>query len=300
VSRDRSPVGHFRSATGEQAYLAAYREAMTLLPTPRSTLDPETTFGHVRVYEFSGPSADPAALPVVLLPGRTSGVPMWASNLPDFAAARITYALDALGDAGLSVQIRPIRDATDQADWLEQVLAELPVGGVHLVGHSFGGWLAANYAARHPERVQTLTLLDPVFVFQGLRWQVYLISLPASLPFLPRSWRTRMLSMIGGGPVNPDDPVARMISEATEHYAVKLPLPERITANQLRGLRMPVYAALARRSVMHDGAHAADVARAEIRDSTIELWPDATHSLPMEETAQLDRTILAFMASHDG
>jgi pimeloyl-ACP methyl ester carboxylesterase len=299
VSRDASQVGHFRSAAGEQAYRAAYRKAMTLLPTPRSTLDLETTFGRVRVYEFGAASADRTAIPIILLPGRTSGVPMWASNLPDLVAARTTYALDALGDAGLSVQIRPIRDAGDQADWLDQVLAQLPVRRVHVVGHSFGGWLTANYAARHPERVQTVTLLDPVFVLQGLRWQVYLISLPASLPFLPRSWRTRMLSIIGGGPVDPNDPVARMISEATEHYAVKLPLPERLTGTQLRGLPMPVYAALAGGSVMHNGGHAADVARAEIRDATVELWPDATHSLPMEQGAKLDRTILAFMAAHD-
>jgi pimeloyl-ACP methyl ester carboxylesterase len=240
VSRDRSPVGHFRSAAGEQAYLAAYREAMTLLPTPGSTLDLETTFGRVRVYEFGAASADRAGIPVVLLPGRTSGVPMWAYNLPDLAVTRITYALDALGDAGLSVQVRPIRDAGDQADWLDQVLEELPARSVHLVGHSFGGWLAATYAVRHPERVRTLTLLDPVFVFQGLRWQVYLISLPASLPFLPRNWRTRMLSTIGGGPVDLADPVARMISEATEHYVVKLPQPKRLTGTQLRRLLMPV------------------------------------------------------------
>jgi pimeloyl-ACP methyl ester carboxylesterase len=299
VNRDRSSVGHFRSATGEQAYLAAYRRAMTLLPTPRSSPDLETTFGRVRMYEFRAPSADRAAIPVILLPGRTSGVPMWAYNLSDLAAARTAYALDALGDAGLSVQTRPIRDAADQADWLDQVLRQLPVLNVHLVGHSFGGWLAANYAARHPERVQTLTLLDPVFVFQGLRWQVYFISLPASLPFLPRSWRTRMLTAIGGGPVDLDDPVARVISEATEHYAVRLPMPKRLTGIQLRGLHMPVYAALAGHSAMHDGAHAADVARAVIPDATIELWPDATHSLPMEQTETLGRVILEFMGTHD-
>jgi pimeloyl-ACP methyl ester carboxylesterase len=86
------------------------------------------------------------------------------------------------------VQVRPIRDTADQANWLDQTLAQLPVRSVHLVGHSLGGWLASTYAVRHTERVQTLTLLDPVFVFKGLRWQVYLISLPASLPFVPRTW----------------------------------------------------------------------------------------------------------------
>ena len=273
---------------------------MALLPPPRSTSDLETTFGRVRVYEFAAASADPGAVPAVLLPGRTSGVPMWTDNLPDLAAARTTYALDALGDAGMSVQTRPIRDAADQADWLHQVLSRLPVGTVHLVGHSFGGWLAANYATRHAERVRTLTLLEPVFVFQGLRWQVYLLSLPASLPFLPRRWRDHMLVTVGGGPIDPDDPVARMISAAVDHYAVKLPLPERLTAAQLRGLRMPVYAALAGRSVMHDGAHAADVARTAVPGATVTLWPAATHSLPLEQAAALDRAMLTFMAAHDG
>lgn len=298
IKVNSGPLGHFRSTEGEQSYLTSYKNAMSTLPPPRSTLDVETTFGRVRMYEFATRFADRAAIPVVLLPGRTSGVPMWADNLPDLAAARTTYALDALGDAGLSVQVRPIRDATDQADWLDQVLAQLPVPTVHLVGHSFGAWLAANYAARCPRRVQTLTLLDPVFVFQGLRWQVYLLSLPASLPFLPRRWRNHMLSVIGGGPLDPTDPVARMIAEATDHYAVALPLPERLTAAQLRGLPMPVYVALAGRSAMHDGARAADVARIQIPDPTVAFWPDATHSLPMEQAAPLDKALLTFMAAH--
>jgi pimeloyl-ACP methyl ester carboxylesterase len=271
---------------------------MALLPPPRSIADLETTFGRVRVYEFA--AADPTPVPAVLLPGRASGVPMWTRNLPDVAAVRTTYALDALGDAGMSIQTRPIREAADQADWLDQVLARLPGRAVHLVGHSFGGWLAANYAARRPERVRTLTLLEPVLVFQGLRRQVYLTSLPTSLPFLPRRWRDHMLAAIGGGPIDPDDPVAQMISAAVDHYAVTLPLPRRLTAAQLGGLRMPVYAALAGRSAMHDGARAADVARAAVPGATVTFWPAATHSLPLEQAAPLDRMILDFMAAHDG
>ncbi len=62
---------------------------------------------------------------------------------------------------------------------------------------------------------------------------------------------------------------------------------------------MPVYAALGGGSVMHNGRHAADVARSEIRDATVDLWPDASHSLTMEQAAELDRRILTFMATHD-
>lgn len=296
---DHSPVGHFRTPEGRLAYEASYAEAMKRLPPPSRTVDIPTGFGTVRAYEFASPGARHTT-PIVLLPGRSSGVPMWAENLPDFAAERTVYALDALGDGGMSVQTRTLKDGADQAAWLDQALAGLGASKVHLVGHSFGGWSAANYAVRRPGRVATLTLFEPVFVFQGLRWRIYALSLPASLPFLPSRWRDRMLSEIGGvEEIDHDDPMARMIADATEHYAAKLPLPERISDEQLQSLRIPVYAAIAARSAMHDGAAAAAVARANVRDIRVELWPDATHSLPMEYPDRLDREALEFMAAHE-
>ncbi len=90
-----------------------------------------------------------------------------------------------------------------------------------------------------------------------------------------------------------------MIADATEHFAAKLPLPERISNGQLQSLRMPVYAALAGRSSMHDGAAAVEAARANVKDIAVELWPDATHSLPMEYPDRLDREALEFMAAHE-
>jgi pimeloyl-ACP methyl ester carboxylesterase len=194
---DPSPVGHFRGEEGRNEYAASYAAAMGQLPEPTWTMDLDADFGTVRVYEFSS-ARTRRSTPIVLLPGRTSGVPMWEANLPDLDEERTVYALDALGDAGMSVQSRRIGDAADQAAWLDQALARLGEPKVHLVGHSFGGWLAANYAARYPERVTTLSLLEPVFVFGGIRWQVYVKSIPASLPFLPRSWREAMLTDFGG------------------------------------------------------------------------------------------------------
>jgi pimeloyl-ACP methyl ester carboxylesterase len=296
---DPSPLGNFRSSEGRRAYEASYAAALQRLPPPRRTMDVATGFGTVRVYEFA-PTRTPGATPAVLLPGRSSGAPMWASNLADLVTKRTVYAMDPLGDAGLSVQTRRIENGADQADWLDQAIAGLGSPAVHLVGHSFGGWLAANYAMRRPERVATLTLVEPVFVFQGLRWQVYVWSLPASLPFLPDRWRDRMLSEIGGTEeVDRDDPLARMISDATQHFSAKLPLPERITDEQLRGLRMPVYAVLGARSSMHDAAAAVAVARACVKDVRAEVWPGASHSLPMEFPERLDREVLDFMAAHD-
>jgi hypothetical protein len=64
--------------------------AMGQLPEPTWTMDLDTDFGTVRVYEFSS-ARTRRSTPIVLLPGRTSGVPMWEANLPDRATPKSTY-----------------------------------------------------------------------------------------------------------------------------------------------------------------------------------------------------------------
>lgn len=292
-TEDARRLGRFRSPVGERSYKASYSEAMKLLPKPLRSLDVPTDYGTVRVYEFGDHTHN--GPPIVLLPGRSSGVPMWGLNLPDLANARTVYALDAIGDAGLSVQTRSLKDSSDQAKWLDQVFEYLQLDHIHLVGHSFGGWLAANYAIAHPERVATLSLLEPVFVFQGLRWQVYLKATLAILPFIPDSVRDRMLSDIGGGAkVDRNDPIARMIADASSFFMTRVPQPTRITADQLQSLPMPVYAAIGGKSAMHDPLAAATVAKT-IKNSQVKVWPNGTHSLPMEFTAEIDQAILEFI-----
>jgi pimeloyl-ACP methyl ester carboxylesterase len=48
-------------------------------------------------------------------------------------------------------------DFEDEAAWLEQFLES----GTHLVGHSYGGVIALLAAARHPELVRSLTVVEP-------------------------------------------------------------------------------------------------------------------------------------------
>jgi pimeloyl-ACP methyl ester carboxylesterase len=47
------------------------------------------------------------------------------------------------------------------AAWLDELLGKLSDGPVHLVGFSYGGWVAMNQAIRAPGRVASITLLDP-------------------------------------------------------------------------------------------------------------------------------------------
>ncbi len=166
----------------------------------------------VRVYRFDGEATD--AAPLVLLPGRASATPVWADNIPSLVKLGDVYAIDLLGEPGLSVQERPIESDEDQAAWLAETLKGLPEPGFHLVGLSIGGWTAANLAIREPDQVLSVTLLDPVMVFADLAPEVIVRSIPISMSWAPRSWRDSFSSWVAGGAPVEDVPVADMIESA--------------------------------------------------------------------------------------
>ncbi len=122
---------------------------MQVLPAPEQALDLRTQFGVVRVYRFTS-SASTGRVPIVLLPGRASASPIWADNLPTLLRQAPIYTVDLLGEPGMSIQSRPITSAADQAQWLNQVLAQLPEPQLDLLGVSIGGWTAIEPCRSRP------------------------------------------------------------------------------------------------------------------------------------------------------
>lgn len=294
-------VGHFRTPEARQTYEDAYAEALDRLPEPTETHDVETTFGTVRAYAWVNDDR-PDATPVVLLPGRSAATPMWGDNLPHYIEHRTVYAFDVIGDTGMSEQTVPMRDVGDSARWVDEAMAGLDLERAHLVGHSQGGGLAAAVAVRHPDRLASLTLLEPVLTLGSLPLSTVLASIPLSMPFLPESWREAALNEIGGvedEEVDPDDPLARMIAVGAESYnSSGLPNPSQLSDAELKGLPMPVYVAIASDSSLAGGESAAEKAEL-IPDAQVKIWPDTTHSLPMQVAPALDAELETFWATHD-
>ena len=292
-------VGYFRSADGRAEYVKHYDEAMKTLPAPTAQHDIDTSFGIVRAYEWSTPETE-STTPVVLIPGRSSGVPMWQSNLEGFSLAHRVIAFDALGDAGMSLQSVPLDSFEDQAVWIDEVLGELAPDGVHLVGHSFGGATAAVYARLHPEHVHTLTLLEPVFTFSYPSVSMMWWATVASLPGIPQGVREHALGKIAGEKYErSDDPMTLMIESGTAHFSAELPTPSPLSADQAVALTMPVYVAIAGRDSLAGGEGGADKARELLPHATVQVWPNATHSLPMQEANPLAEFLNGFWADSE-
>lgn len=296
--RDPSPVGYFTSAEAYDRFRGAYQTAMAGMPEPERTLDIRTGYGVVRVYRFAGGDGVPRSSPLVLLPGRSSASPVWADNLPSLLRLRDVYTVDLLGEPGLSVQQRPIRDDADHAQWLHEVLQALPEPRFHLFGLSFGGWTAMNLALHRPGKVAGIILLDPILTFANLSATAVLRSIPVSVRWAPRSWRESFASWTANDAPVEDVPVADMIEEGLRAYAMKLAAPTRPSDDRLAALTVPALVLMAGKSRMHDAAAAAGHATRTLPRATVKTYPGASHAINGEHPEQIAADVGAFLESN--
>jgi pimeloyl-ACP methyl ester carboxylesterase len=107
---------------------------------------------HIRyVRRGSGP-------PVVLVHGLASSIYTWAAVLPRLAERYDVVAIDLPGFGGSDIP--PRLDASIADRLLPEVMDGLGLARASLAGNSLGGAISAVTAARHPERVDRLVLID--------------------------------------------------------------------------------------------------------------------------------------------
>jgi pimeloyl-ACP methyl ester carboxylesterase len=106
-----------------------------------------------------GPEEDRGTQPLVFVHGLSGSWPNWLEQLPAFAATHRVITLDLPG-FGHSPMPRQEISISGYARMLEQLLAHLGVDAAAVVGNSMGGFIAAELAIAHPQRVERLVLIS--------------------------------------------------------------------------------------------------------------------------------------------
>jgi pimeloyl-ACP methyl ester carboxylesterase len=132
------------------------------------------------------------APPVVVPHGSGSNAARWRGEIAGWARHRRGYAVDVIGEPGLSAPSRPPRGTEAYAPWRDDVLRALSLSRLAMVGESPGGWPALDHAARRPERVTRLAVPNP----GGVGRQRIGVLLKA-MPPRPLGRRRTLLSMLG-------------------------------------------------------------------------------------------------------
>lgn len=293
---DDGSLSSFKDKEGEREFIEAYNEAMSYLPEPAEEALITTSFGQAKLYKFQASETERA--PLLLLPGKSASTPMWEANLQDLIQERPVYTIDLIGEPGLSVEKARIQTIQDQATWLKEVITSLDEAEIHLLGLSFGGWSAANLLVQEEvTQVKSLILVEPVYVFDTIPLKMVLASIPATVPFIPKSTRDQMLSYISGGADIDDEPIARLIETGMRTFKSKLPMPQKISKEELVSLTVPTLAILGGKSTMHNPDKAIAAAEANLTHPQSEavLFKQASHAINGEYPKELVECIQMFL-----
>jgi pimeloyl-ACP methyl ester carboxylesterase len=113
---------------------------------------------------------------VILIHGLGGDSRHWAANIDPLSRNFHVFALDMIG---YGQSDKPLMFYTIEtfADYLHGFLKALKIPRASLAGHSLGGWVALDFAIRHPQIVDKLVLIDAA----GLRPEINL-KMPADGP----------------------------------------------------------------------------------------------------------------------
>jgi pimeloyl-ACP methyl ester carboxylesterase len=210
----------------------------------------------------------------------------WGSDL-----SRWQPLVEMLKAGGVSVFIPKlpedkVRNVAAFSRWLDQKTVSLKP--FYLLGHSFGGQIAINFGATHPERVRKLILVNSAGVRRPSLKRKILTPLAKMLRGVVRekakSFLYRLLLSTDYFQANPKmrQTMALILTEDQQENMKKIKAPTLI-----------IWGAGDRYTPLNDGRLTHEL----IKGSRFDVVGDATHGLPFTHTQLLKEKILWFIGS---
>lgn len=293
------PAHHpFRSAAGKERYLAYYERMAEKWPVASDSRMVDTTYGPTFV-RVSGPIG---ARPMVLLHGAGGNSLMWLPNAGALSATHRTYAVDNIYDCGRSVYRCPLTSADNFVGWLDELLTALdPENQIDLVGLSYGGWLAAQYALRFPDRLRRVVLLAPAGTVLPLSAGFIAHAVPCLIPH--RYFSRRLMYWLAQDLARKDEAGRAMVEELAEHAFVAMRCfkphrqvaPTVLTDAELQSIKVPTLYLVGEHEKIYSARKAVERLHKAAANLKVEIIADAGHDLTAAQAELVNGKILEFL-----
>lgn len=293
------PAHHpFRSAAARERYLAYYDQMAEKWPVASEPRVVDTAYGPTFV-RISGPTG---AQPMVLLHGAGGNSLMWLPNAEALSAGHRTYAVDTICDCGRSVTRQPLTSSADFVGWLDELFTVLdPENQIDLVGLSYGGWLAAQYALRFPDRLRRIVLLAPAGTVLPLSAGFIAHAVPCLIPH--RYFSRRLMYWLAQDLARKDEAGRAMVEELSEHAFVAMRAfkprrqvaPTVLTDAELQSIKVPTLYLVGEHEKIYSARKAVERLHKAAPNVKAEIVADAGHDLTAAQAELVNGKILEFL-----
>jgi pimeloyl-ACP methyl ester carboxylesterase len=233
--------------------------------------------------------------PLVLVHAGALSATQWYLQAADLGREHRLYAVDIMGDVGLSTQSKLLRTRADAADWLDAVLDGLGLEHAVFIGSSFGGFHSTNFAVHHPERVTGLVLLAPAATLQPFRLLATLAIRSGSLFPMPRTVRPGLRGMMQGD--LPTEIFVRQMETGVAgfRYDIAGIFPSELPDEDLASIACRTLVLVGDHEMIYDAEEAVERARDLIPRVEAEIVPGVGHLLGMQRPDIVNHRIGRFL-----
>jgi pimeloyl-ACP methyl ester carboxylesterase len=252
----------------------------------------EVQSGRLRTRVFTAGSGDP----VVFLHG--AGGLTWDPFLDDLAERFTVYAPEHPG-CGESRGVEALEGIWDLVLYYYDLFDALGLRAPAVVGHSFGGMVAAELASCNPERVKRLALIAPIGLWRDDVPVADWIGIdPARLPELiftdPNGTLAKQAFSL------PEEPEAKMTAQfqmamnlaSTSQFV--WPLPDKGLRKRIHRATQPTLIVWGAQDRLAPVAYAEEF-RSRLPNAEVVVVDDAGHVPQLEQREQVSRALLDFL-----
>lgn len=295
---EMSPYHPFRSAKARERFLQRYDMRAKAWPIASEPRTVDTPYGPTFV-RVGGPDGAP---PLVLLHGVSGNSLQWLPNIKALSERFRTYAVDGIYDCGRSVYTKTLRTPDDFVIWLDGLLTGLGLGGgIHLMGLSYGGWQASQYALAFPQRLAGIVLVAPVCTVQPLAfgwiWRAVLCMVPC------RHFTKSFMFWLMKDLARKDEASRREFEQWVDDAFMamrcfkprSLVSPTVLEDGELKGLEVPALFMVGENEKIYSARKAIERLSAVAPRIRTELIPGAGHDLTIVQAEMVNRKVLDFL-----
>ncbi len=290
--REYSP---FKSPESEEKFLRAYDEEAKAWPVQSESKMINTSYGNTYV-RISG-SVD--APPLVLLHGMNSNSLMWLPNIEDLSKYYRTYAVDDINGNGRSIATKTLNDVNDFNNWLDELFDALKLGdNINLVGMSYGGWQASQYALKFPNKINKLVLLAPAATVLKVSSKFTVLAIVSLIPM--RYFYKSLMYWVMEDAVKKDEKTmektVNFMYFASKCFKMRQPVaPTVLDDTELKSMEMPVLYMVGENEKIYSATEAVNRIKNVTPQIKTEIIPNAGHDLTSVQNEMIDHKILEFL-----